>query len=349
MSDEQSSVEQMRNQAALLLTQARAQSQDIHRAMRIAGGDAALSSRLSSSAAQLAAVEGRLALAVSSPSFSLSQTDLLALGGAIHASEVSSLVSEAVAQASAGSPMAVAQAAAASIETRRETEALSRDMFDRKIFDPYLHFSSAEDEAEYRKRQAEARSYVNAQLARGTPEGNLNAGGGMVGSMLDAHAHGAGDSPEFLPRWNALTERTQRQRAAMQAAGQSTEEYDRMLNANVRRFLEAKGLPAAEIDRRLAGNANPLEAVKPFMANGRATRDLNSMIDQPVTGAASLPETRTVAEAPAAVPDAPSTLNFDAMAAKLKAAGIVMGEPGEAAGHGLSIQKPAAPAQAIGG
>ena len=84
---------------------------------------------------------------------------------------------------------------AASAETRQETSALAHDVFDRHIFDRYLHFSSPEDEAEFRKREADAKKYIHDQLALGTPTGNLNAGGGELGYMLDAHAHGAGDSP----------------------------------------------------------------------------------------------------------------------------------------------------------
>ncbi|KAJ8134275.1 hypothetical protein OY671_012512, partial [Metschnikowia pulcherrima] len=57
-------------------------------------------------------------------------------------------------------------------------------------------FASAEDERAYRQREAERRSYIEAEQAKGTPEGNLNAAGATVGQMADAKAHGAG-GPEF--------------------------------------------------------------------------------------------------------------------------------------------------------
>jgi hypothetical protein len=69
-------------------------------------------------------------------------------------------VTQAIAQQSRASATIAEQAAAslatASADTRRTVQSISNDVFERKLFDPYLEFASAEDEAAYRKREAEA-------------------------------------------------------------------------------------------------------------------------------------------------------------------------------------------------
>ena len=138
---------------------------------------------------------------------------------------------------------------AASANSRASVNAIMRDMH---RFDPYLQFASAEDEAEYRKREAERRAYIDAQHAKGTPEGNLNAAGAAIGQMADAKAHGAGNSPEF-ERWsNELTNTTTKLRDAARQSGLSTEEFDRNISADYRRISKAQGLSDAEINARLA-------------------------------------------------------------------------------------------------
>lgn len=262
MAQKKENTEQLRAQAALLLSQARSQAADIHRALEALRGDAGLQSELSGVAAELSGAISDLQSALQSGT--VRAADLMAIKSIVQSGSVASILSQASAQAASQvSAQAAATVAATAADTRRETQTLAQDVFEKKIFDRYLHFSSPEDQAEYRKREAEAKRYIDAQLARKTPEGDLNAGGGMIGQMLDAHAHGAGDSPDFLPRWNALVEKTTKQRAAMHAAGQKTEEFDRNLNTAVRRFLKAKGLTDAEIDARLASGRDPLEAVKP--------------------------------------------------------------------------------------
>jgi hypothetical protein len=158
-----------------------------------------------------------------------------------------------------------AQLAASSATTRRELLTMHSDLFERRIFDKYLTFTSEEDEQAYRRREAEGRRYIEQQLATNTPEGNLNAAGGTIDRMLDAHTHGAGDSPEFMPRWNRLVETTRNQRAALRQEGRSTEEFDRNLVNSVRRFLRGKDLSDSEIEARLATSADPLEAAKPYL------------------------------------------------------------------------------------
>jgi hypothetical protein len=128
--------------------------------------------------------------------------------------------------------------ATASANSRAQVTSIMRDMH---RFDPYLHFASAEDEAAYRKREAERLAYIDAQHAKGTAEGNLNAAGATVAQLADAETHGAGNSPEFKQRKRELVESTIALRNQMHANGQSTEEFDQRLEADLRRIAQAKG------------------------------------------------------------------------------------------------------------
>jgi hypothetical protein len=329
----------LRAQAEVLLSQAKAQLADIQHALRDASGDNALQSRLSGVAAQTGAAMAQISLALNGPASALRPSDLAALEGVVHSSETTTLLAEAATQAALARNVAVTAAA-----NRAETQSVAHDLFDRKIFDAYLHFASPEDEADYRKREAEARKYVEAQLAKHTPEGDLNASGGTLGQMFDAHAHGAGASPDFMPRFNALAETAQHQRAAMQAAGQSTAEYDRNIAASVRRFLkDEKHLSDAEIDKLLTNGGDPLEVVKPFIKDDADSRHLEkittTMTEAAHTATTALP--RVVADNEASGPKAPLTIDPDAINAKLQAAGLQTDVDAEATGHGLATTKPA--------
>lgn len=342
--------EQLRAQAAALLAQARSQLNDLQRALGSLGGDSAMQARLASAAAQLSGITSELSQALGSSSFPLRAADLMTLAGVVQSSETNSLLAEAASQGTMN-VSAAAEVAAASADTRAETQDLAYDVFDEKIFDPYLRFSSPEDEEAFRKREAEAKKYVADQLARKTPEGDLNAGGGMIGTMLDAQAHGAGNSPEFMPRWNALVQKTERQRAAMQAAGQSTAEFDQNLTTSVRSYLKAKGLSDPEIDNRLAAAANPLDVVQPYLKDDSDSRSLESKVER-ASPLAVTPQSLPRVESTNVVPPSPieSAINLNAAAANLKAAGVQMSDVGDAdPTHGLTIQKPAKPGLSVGG
>jgi hypothetical protein len=222
--------------------------------------------------------------------------------------------------------------------TRQETASIETDVYDKRIFDPYLHFSSAEDEAAYH-REAETKQYVDAQLGKHTPEGDLNASGGMIGEMLDAHAHGAGASPDFLPRWKALVDTASRQRAAMQAAGQSTAEFDSHITDSVRRYLKGKGMSDPEITARLAASKSPLDAVAPYITNDEEARQLENdsrrALSQPQDSMAL-----SVQSTSATPTTAPTAIDVSAISAKLKAAVIATSEPGSGApDHGLNVAR----------
>ncbi len=332
-------MEVLRAQAAFIFSQARGQSSDIQRALAAAGTDATLRAKLTAAAAQLSGVAGELSRALGAAVFPLRPGDLIALESVLASGDTTSLLSEVAAQD--GSHATAAAVASAAASTRQEVGSLAHDVFDQHLFDPYLRFSSPADREAFRRREAEAKRYVAEQLARRTPEGDLNAGGGMLGHMLDAHGHGAGDSPDFMPRWNALVEKTQRQHEAMRAAGQSTAEFDRHVSASVRGFLAARGLPDADIDARLAATANPLDAVKPFLGTDRDSRTLENKMELtlPPKGPAQLiPRTETTEGATRL--DAPFAVHLDALGAKLKAAGARIADATDT-GHGLSVQPPA--------
>ena len=330
----------LRVRAVALLAQASARAAEVQRALSCLAGNPALQSRLSDAAARLSGSISQLSLVLDSPASALHAADIEAIAQSINAGDIQGLVAQAT--AAAASPAALAQAVATtSADTRAEVQNLSRDMFSNRIFDPYLHFASAADEAEFRRRQAEAQSYVDVQLAHHTPEGDLNAGGGMMGAMLDANAHGAGDSPEFLPRWNALVDKTERQRAAMHAAGQSTAEFDRNLVTSVRSFLRAKGLTDAEIDARMTASANPLDAAKPYLRSDDDSKMLerSAKLSAHATQAVAQPIARVEATTESVPTDVPLSLDTGAMSAKLKAAGLRIPDSLPAdTGHGLAPQ-----------
>ncbi len=340
--DQRSSPENLLDQAESLLTQAQAHMADIQRALDAMSGDDGLRSRLTDVAAQISGAIGALYQALSGPVSALRRTDLLALQGIVQSALITGLLTQASAQA--GASGRVETLAAASAAVRTETQTLADDIFGRRMFAPYLRFESAEEEAAFRDREARARAYIEAQLGRGTQEGNLNAGSGMLGHMLDAHAHGAGDSPDFLPRWNSLADKLQRQRAAMRAAGQSTEECDRNLATSARQYLKEKArLSDAEIDARLDGAASPLEAVKPFIRQDHAARKMEKTAAIIVETVRPNPEDFPRIERMAATATSTAALTIDpeTMHARLKAAGILTDNITEqVSGHGLTAQKP---------
>lgn len=242
------------------------------------------------------------------------------------------LVQQARTAGSAANADQAAELAASGVALRSELASAHANLFEKRVFDPFLSFASEEDKEAYRRREAEARRYIDQQMVKGTPEGDLNAAGATMGQMLDAHAHGAGNSPEFLPQWNRLVEATERQRAALRAEGRSTEEFDRNMVASIRRYLRDKGLTEAQIDAALADAANPLDAVKPYLNDEKEAKGLerlavladdvviNKEAPTAITVGISLPTAADQSATPI-VTDAPDLA--DVMAA-FKAAGVTV-------------------------
>lgn len=225
-----------------------------------------------------------------------------------------------------------AEFAAINENTRSTVESLNADLYERRIFDPYLKFASPEDEADYRKREAETQRYIAGELAKKTPEGNLNAGGAVAGQMLDAEAHGAGESPDFAPRWAELRDQLREQRRMVKAEGLSTEEYDRNLQASVRRFLKAKGVPEAEIEAKLSATTDPLAVAEPYMASAKDAETLKAELsaDEPPAAASTLKASKTQ------VHQSIDSSSIGALAASLNTSGVTITDEARPEGHGLA-------------
>ncbi len=132
-----------------------------------------------------------------------------------HGSGLTSIRNEVVAVAAAAQ-MAAQQARAASASSggltvqmaadaaRRAVQSFMDDYYEKKIFDPYLRFASAEDEDAYRRREAERREAIEKALAEGTPEGLLRANRLAEEQLRDAGAHGADQSPDYAPMFDRI-------------------------------------------------------------------------------------------------------------------------------------------------
>jgi hypothetical protein len=331
------SAEKLRDQAEVLLSQARTQIADIQRALGAVVGDSMLQSRLAAVAAQISGAAGGLSQALNAPGHALRQADLIALEGAVHSSEAAALLTEATARAGVSAGQ-MQDFAASSAATRQEAQSLSHDLFERRIFDPYLHFGSAEDEASYRAREAERQRLIAEDLAHHTPDGDLHAAVREAGQMADAGSHGANVSPDFGPRWQHLVETIHRQRAAMQAAGRSTEDADRLLRAELRRSLQ--DLSPAQLQRVLSAD-DPLTAATPFLAKAQVTRLEERLQDQQPSPASAAVAQPAPAGGQAALAVAAAALQAGT---DLSAAGLALSNavPSTEEGHGLPAQAPPA-------
>ena len=85
---------------------------------------------------------------------------------------------------------------------RAAIEAVQRDLFEKRVLDPYLQFASAADEEAYRKRERERDTEVKRALALRTPEGDRRAIELVEDQLRDADAHGADRSPDFAAMLN---------------------------------------------------------------------------------------------------------------------------------------------------
>jgi hypothetical protein len=292
---------------------------------------------------ELDAVAGRAKDAVSTirsamESGSLDAASLASLSASLNLSvDVGALVIE---ETDTGQALARnMQLATESLESRATVERLSDEMFHKHLFesDVARHTHGAELEA-FRRREAEDERYVREQLGKHTAEGNLNASGKMEGYMLDANAHGAGDNPEFLRKWNELKWKTDHLRASMRAAGKNTEEYDKKIKNDVSDFLKSKGLSDRQIQQALAKNENPLDAVQPYLRpddNAEALVKDVRIIDR-------AEQTPLKTSFKTADVEQPLTIDVNAMNARLAAAGLAATSTGDQSGHGLTIQKPRA-------
>jgi hypothetical protein len=124
--------------------------------------------------------------------------DLVSIRGEVLA--ISAAAQLAAQQARSSSAMSAAASIQDASERARKTVlGLVDDYYEKKILDPYLRFSSPEDEVEYRKREAERKAAIDKALAEGTPQGTLRAAQLMEDQLRDAGAHGADQSPDYSP------------------------------------------------------------------------------------------------------------------------------------------------------
>lgn len=110
----------------------------------------------------------------------------------------------------------------AQAEAHRTTGDFLRDFYERRIFDKYLHFDSAEDERAYREREKERQKEIEKARAEGTPEGELRATELALAQLQDAKQHGAGASPDLKPMEDRLRHSRDALRAAITKPGQAT-------------------------------------------------------------------------------------------------------------------------------
>lgn len=146
---------------------------------------------------------------------------------------------------------------AASTAARHAVTSFMEDYFDKKVFDPYLRFTSPEDEEAYRKREADREKAIKDALALGTPEGNLRAAQLSKEQLVDAGAHGADRSPDFRPMLDNLDAAASKLETAIDASKPS--EVDLALGAE----------PTPVV-------TDPLAAAARLLASGVAVSDGNT-------------------------------------------------------------------------
>lgn len=116
--------------------------------------------------------------------------------------------------------------ATAQARTRATVLEIGRDIYERRIFDPYLRFTSAADEEAYRRREEENRRAIADALAENSPEGDLRAARITDRQLQDAGAHGADASPEFRRLVDRNSENMNRLETAL-GQGQSAQADER--------------------------------------------------------------------------------------------------------------------------
>ena len=109
--------------------------------------------------------------------------------------------------------------ATASDAARGAVTSFEKDFYERKIFDPYLHFTSKEDQDAYREREAERKAALDRERAKGTPEGDLRALNLSIAQTEDAGAHGAAASTTYQPMLDGM--RSARANLAQQMSSQA--------------------------------------------------------------------------------------------------------------------------------
>jgi hypothetical protein len=136
-----------------------------------------------------------------------------------------------------------ANLAAASQAARSAVASFNDDFYEKKIFDPYLRFSSAEDEEKYRRDEATRKQEIEKALALHTPAGDLQANKLAIDQLKDAGAHGADQSPEYASRLSTLTATKEALAAQVEKKETPTSSQDRLEAAAAAQPTDAPTLP----------------------------------------------------------------------------------------------------------
>lgn len=116
--------------------------------------------------------------------------------------------------------------AEASAHARETVQNFIHDFYEAKKFDPYLRFSSLEDEQAYREREAANLRAIQEAQSQKTPEGDLEAAALARRQLADAGDHGADKSPDFTKTMDGLNTGYDRLHAAVKAKGGDTGRAD---------------------------------------------------------------------------------------------------------------------------
>jgi hypothetical protein len=240
MAEDNTDDNKTRAAATVVLHRMQAAHANIERAGSYPPGSAA-QSQLAAAISKLVAAEVQLAQAADSPASHIQGTDLAAF---------EQLMQGVEAEARQAEVTGAAEAAGRALETeaarQRETEAIGNDLFQRHIFDPYLHFDSDKDKEEYEKDRARRAQELAAAQALHTPEGDRKAYQILREQLESDGAHGADASPDFKREMGRL---------------EALEAYDRKgQQTGVR---SANGVPPASVT----------DGAKPRTATGEAATD----------------------------------------------------------------------------
>jgi hypothetical protein len=158
---------------------------------------------------QLAAISAQIATAVASAATTARQAEQASAAGG----------------GSASMSLTAARQAARSAVT-----SFNEDFYEKKILDPYLRFSSAEDEEKYRRDEVARKKEIEKAQAQHTPQGDLRAVKLAEEQLKDAGAHGGAASPAYQKMTDGLADADTRLTAALASSpprqapsGQSTE------------------------------------------------------------------------------------------------------------------------------
>ncbi|TAL32263.1 MAG: hypothetical protein EPN98_14020 [Phenylobacterium sp.] len=131
------------------------------------------------------------------------------------------LAQHAQAASSGVAARAATELGSASEAARAKVTSFVTDFYERKIFDPYLEFSSEAEKEAYREREAARRKAIEEAQALRTPQGDLRAANLAIEQLEDAGTHGADRSPEYGSMLNGMKQSRQSLAAQLQQHSQS--------------------------------------------------------------------------------------------------------------------------------